>query len=58
MTIASVGPRDCAIARLADSELHTHLDVIATVVQLTAWQTVNCPDVAMAHRDCAFDGIC
>ena len=50
------GVRDCAITRLAGGELHTRTEKIETVVQLTASQTVNSPNVSKPYRDCAFAG--
>src|SRR5688572_31661405 len=48
--------RDCAITRLPGGELHTRMEMIATVVQSTASGTVNCPNVSILHRDCALAG--
>ena len=46
MPIASVIRRDCAIARLPGGELRTRLEAIATVMRLTASQTVKWPNVS------------
>ena len=46
--------RDCAITRLPGGELRTRVEMIATVVRLTAQGTVNCPNAPLPHRDCAF----
>ena len=48
------GGRGCAITRSPGGELRNRLVVIATVVQLTAAQAVNCQNASMPRHDCAF----
>ena len=56
MPIAPAARRGCAIDRLAVGKLRTRMDVITTVVRLTASGTVNCANVSMRECVCAFAG--
>ena len=55
-TNALAVPRDCANDRLPGSQRATRVDLISTVVRLTARRTVNCPNVSCSHHDCALVG--